>query len=98
MHRDITDSGNILAVVLCKLYQENLSHRGRQKKQWGDTIQQDVKFLRLKKEHTGERKKWRGGSEWLTPPLGGINSSWKEIHREFVLRCWALWIADACHI
>jgi len=34
--------------------------QGRQKKRWGDIIQQDMKSLRLKKEHTGDRKKWRG--------------------------------------
>ena len=28
--------------------------RGRQKKRWGDIIQQDMKSLRLKKEHTGD--------------------------------------------
>jgi len=34
--------------------------RGRQKKRWGDIMQQDMKSLRLKKEHTADRKKWRG--------------------------------------
>jgi len=34
--------------------------RGRQKKRWGDIIQQDMNSLRLKKEHTADRKKWRG--------------------------------------
>src|SRR6218665_1834310 len=34
--------------------------RGQQKKRWGDIIQQDMKSLRLKKEHTADRKKWRG--------------------------------------
>jgi len=28
--------------------------RGRQKKRWGDMIQQDMKSFRLKKEHTGD--------------------------------------------
>ena len=32
---------------------------GRQKKRWGDMMQQDQKSLRLKKEHTGYRRKWR---------------------------------------
>ena len=34
--------------------------RGRQKKRWGDMIQQGKKSLRLKREHTADRKKWRG--------------------------------------
>jgi len=34
--------------------------RGQQKKRRGDIIQQDMKSLRLKKEHTADRKKWRG--------------------------------------
>jgi|SRR6218665_1502843 len=34
--------------------------RGRQKKRWGDIIQQDMKSLRLKTEHTADQKKWRG--------------------------------------
>jgi len=34
--------------------------RGRQKKRWGDITQQDMKSLRLKKEHAADRKKWRG--------------------------------------
>ena len=33
--------------------------QGRQKKRWGDIIQ-DMKSLQLKKEHTADRKKWRG--------------------------------------
>ena len=36
-----------------------LRSRGRQKKLWGDMIQQDMKSLRLKEEHTGDRMKWR---------------------------------------
>jgi len=35
--------------------------RERQKKRWGDIIQQDImKTLRLKKERTADRKKWKG--------------------------------------
>src|SRR6218665_1298423 len=34
--------------------------RGRCKKRGGDIIQQDMKSFRLKEEHTGDRKKWRG--------------------------------------
>ena len=34
--------------------------RGQQKKRWGDIIHQDMMSLRLKKEHTGDRKKWKG--------------------------------------
>src|SRR6218665_3799823 len=34
--------------------------RGRQKNRWGDMMQQDMKSLRSKKEHTGDRRKWRG--------------------------------------
>ena len=33
--------------------------RGRQKKRWEAMIQQDMKLCRLKKEHAGDRKKWR---------------------------------------
>ena len=33
--------------------------RGQQKKRWGDITQQDMKSLRLKKEHSTDRKKWR---------------------------------------
>jgi len=31
-----------------------------QKKRWGDMIQQDINSLRLKKEQTGDQKKWGG--------------------------------------
>jgi len=34
-------------------------NRGWQKMWWGDMIQQDMKVLQLKKEDTGDRKKWR---------------------------------------
>lgn len=33
--------------------------RGRQKKRWRDSIQQDIKLLNLKKEDVGDRTKWR---------------------------------------
>src|SRR6218665_1313947 len=33
--------------------------RGRNKKQWGDMIIQDMKLIQLEKEDTGDRKKWR---------------------------------------
>src|SRR6218665_850401 len=58
--------------------------RGRQKKRWRDKIQEDLKTMKLKKtlmiETSGE-----GGSAWLTPPLGGINSSLKENEREITV-------------
>src|SRR6218665_2278417 len=58
--------------------------RGRQKKRWRDKIQKDKKTQKLKKtlmiETSGE-----GGSAWLTPPLGGINSSLKERDRVFFI-------------
>src|SRR6218665_3298758 len=41
--------------------------RGRQKKRWGDTIQQDMTLLRLKKEDTGDRKKSRGRNHVVDP-------------------------------
>src|SRR6218665_1357602 len=54
---------------------------GRQKKSLGDMMQQDLKSLRLKKEDTGDRNKWRRKicitdpspgieRESRTPPLG----------------------------
>src|SRR6218665_1219189 len=43
--------------------------RGRLKKRWGDMILQDMKSLRLRKEHTGDRKKWRGRIRVLSNPL-----------------------------
>jgi len=48
--------------------------------------QQDMKLLRLKKEDTGDRKSGEEGSVWLTPPLGGINSSRKEIYIQSSIR------------
>jgi len=52
---------------------------GRQKKRWGDMIQQDMKLLRLKKEDTGDRKKWRRSNHVADPSLGGINSNLNSI-------------------
>src|SRR6218665_3036129 len=52
--------------------------RGRQKKRWRDKIQEDLKMLKLKKEDADDKTSGEGGSAWLTPPLGGINSSLKE--------------------
>ena len=33
--------------------------QGREKNRWEDMMQQDMKLLQLKKEDTGDRKKWR---------------------------------------
>ena len=33
--------------------------RGRQRKRWMDQIQQDLKTLKLKREDTGDRSKWK---------------------------------------
>ena len=44
--------------------------RGRQKKRWGDMIQQDLKSLRLKKEDTGDRNKWRRRIRVADPSAG----------------------------
>jgi len=44
--------------------------RGRQKKRWGDMMQLDKKYLRLKKEHYGDRKKWRGRIQVADPSPG----------------------------
>jgi len=38
-------------------------------------IQQDIKSLRLKKEDTGDRKKWRRMIREADPSLAWINSS-----------------------
>ena len=54
--------------------------RGQQKKRWGEKLQQGIHFLRLKAEDTGERKKWRRKIRAADPPLGGINSSLKEMY------------------
>jgi len=40
--------------------------RGRQKR-WGDTIQQDMKSLQLKKEHTADRNKRKGRIRMADP-------------------------------
>jgi len=45
-----------------------------------------MKLLRLKKEDTGDRRSGAEGSAWLTPPLGGIYSSLKEIGLYIELR------------
>ena len=75
-----------------KLHEKNSDGRSQQMPQSRMTkeamgrhhrLQQDTKPLRLKKEHTGGRKRSGDeGSERLTPPLGGINSSRKEIHAD----------------
>ena len=54
-------------------------------KRWGDMIQQDMKFLRLKKEDrpTDDRKKWRRRLRihgWPLTRLVGINSSLREMY------------------
>jgi len=54
--------------------------RGRQRKRWGDVIQEDMKLFQLKKEDIGDRRSGEEGSVWLNPPLGGINSSLKEMY------------------
>jgi len=49
--------------------------RTRDRRSDGETlyIQQDTKSLQLKKDHTGDRKKWRlQGSQWLTLPWEGL--------------------------
>jgi len=43
-------------------------------------LHQDVKLLRLKKEDTGDRKKWRRRIRVADPCLGMIISSLKEIY------------------
>jgi len=43
--------------------------RWGEKKQWGDIIQQDMKPLRLKKEHTADRRNWRGRIRVADPSL-----------------------------
>jgi len=63
-----------------ELWRQRRRSRGRQKKRWGDMIQQDMKSLRLKKEDTGDRKKWCGRIQVTDPSLGEINSSRKECY------------------
>jgi len=41
--------------------------RGQQNKRWGDMIQQDMKSFRLKEEHTGDQRKWRGRTPVANP-------------------------------
>src|SRR6218665_626580 len=69
-----------------KLHEKNYDGRGQRTPQsrtteegMGDIIQQDMKSLRLKKEHNADRKKWRGKIRVTDPSLGGINTSRKEI-------------------
>jgi len=49
--------------------------RRQQKKRWADMIQQDMKPLGLKKEHTGDQRKWRRrirGSDLSPLPWEGL--------------------------
>ena len=41
--------------------------QGRHKKRCGDMIRQDMKSLRIKKEHIGDWKKWRERI-WVADP------------------------------
>src|SRR6218665_2568028 len=54
----IEDENSMKRIMMVEVH--GCCSRGRQKKRWGDMIQQDMKSLRLKKEHTGDRKTWRG--------------------------------------
>jgi len=47
--------------------------RARQKKRREDMMQQDMKSLRLKKEDTGDRNKWRRRIRVADPSPAGIN-------------------------
>jgi len=62
------DKNSMKRIMLAEV--NDLHSRGRQKKRCGDIIQQDMKSLLLKKEHTGDRKKWRRKIQVADPSPG----------------------------